>query len=127
MKDAGILCTGAGTFVCSGPAFYCTGLADGRHTVSSALSNGDVIKILGTAIATYQPIMFFHNDAFTIGSVPIPQLYATDTLLTTNDGLQIRISKFADGLANKQMVRFDFQPAYGTFNPFFAGQGYGNP
>ena len=82
---------------------------------------------LGTANTTYQPNMFFHKDAFTIGSVPIPKLYATDTLLTTNDGLQIRISKFADGLANKQMVRFDFQPAYGTFNPFFAGQGYGNP
>ncbi len=121
------LVAGAGTLVCAGPAIYGTGDTAGHNTVSSALTTGDAIEILGTANTTYQPNMFFHKDAFTIGSVPIPKLYATDTLLTTNDGLQIRISKFADGLANKQMVRFDFQPAYGTFNPFFAGQGYGNP
>ena len=118
---------GAGTLVCAGPAIYETGDTSGYNTVSSALASGDAIEILGTASTTYQPNMFFHKDAFTIGSVPLPKLYATDTLLTTNDGLQIRISKFSDGLANKQKVRFDFQPAYGTFNPFFAGQGYGNP
>jgi hypothetical protein len=118
---------GAGTLVCTGPAIYETGDTSGYNTVSSALASGDAIEILGTASTVYQPNMFFHKDAFCIGSVPIPKLYATDTLLTTNDGLQIRISKFADGLANKQIVRFDFQPAYGTFNPFFAVQGFGNP
>ena len=121
------LSAGAGTLVCAGPAILETGDTSGYNTVSSALTSGDAIEILGTAALTYQPNMFFHRDAFCIGSVPIPKLYATDTLLTTKDGLQIRISKFADGLANKQIVRFDFQPAYGTFNPFFAGQGYGNP
>jgi hypothetical protein len=45
--------------------------------------------------------------------------------MTTKDGIQMRVSKYADGDANKQKVRFDMLPAYSTFNPFFAGQGFG--
>ncbi len=67
--------------------------------------------------------MFWHKNAFAIASVPIEKLYSTDTLGTTEDGLQLRVSKGASILANKQIVRFDLRPAYGVLNPFFAGQG----
>jgi hypothetical protein len=83
------------------------------------------VTLLGAASTIYQPNLFWHKQAFAIGSVPIKKLYSTDTLATTKDGLQIRVSKGASIRENKQIVRFDFRPAYGVMNPFFAGQGWG--
>jgi len=121
--DASTTAGGAVTLIVSGPAIWET---DGAHnTTDTAAAAADVITILGAASTLYQPNLFWHKQAFGIGSVPIKKLYSTDTLATTEDGLQFRISKGADFLANKQMVRFDFRPAYSVLNPFFAGQGYG--
>lgn len=117
------LTTGAGTMVVTGPGIY---EASGAYnTVDSALTSGDVVTILGADATTYQPNLFWHPDAFTIASVPIKKLHSTDTIMTTADGLQLRISKYSDGDANKQTVRFDLHPAFGCMNPFFAGQGFG--
>lgn len=117
------LTTGAGTFVVTGPAIY---EASGAYnTAHAALADNDVVTILGADSTTYQPNLFWHPDAFTIASVPIKKLHSTDTVMTTADGLQMRISKFSDGAANKQTVRFDLHPAFGCMNPFFAGQGFG--
>lgn len=115
--------TGTGTIAVSGPAIY---EANGAYnTTDSAVVSGDVITIKNAASTVYQPNLFYHKNAFAIGSVPIPKLYSTDTIATTEDGLQFRISKYADGDANKQILRIDFQPAYAALNPFFAGQGFG--
>ena len=115
--------TGTGTIVITGPAIY---EASGAYnTVDSAPVSGDVVTILGATATTYQPNLFWHPDAFTIASVPIAKLHSTDTIATTADGLQMRCSKYSDGDANKQTVRFDIHPAFGCLNPFFAGQGYG--
>ena len=115
---------GAGTIVVAGPAIY---EASGAYnTVDSAPVSGDVITVLGAATATtYQPNMFFHRDAFAIASVKMQKLYSTDTLATTKDGLQLRVSKYADGDANQQTVRIDLRPAYGIMNPLMAGQSFG--
>ena len=116
--------SGAGNLVCTGPAIYeATGA---YNTVDSSPISGDVITRLGAASTSYQPNLFWHKKAFSIGSVPIKKLYSTDTLATTEDGLQIRVSKYSDGDANAQKVRFDLRPAYGVMNPFFAGQGFGS-
>lgn len=123
--DVTLGAAGEGTLVCTGPAiFEATGA---YNSVDSAPISGDVITRLGAAGSVEQPNLFWHKQAFSIGSVPMEKLYSTDTLATTEDGLQIRVSKFADGLANKQIVRFDLRPAYGVMNPFFAGQGFGTP
>lgn len=116
--------TGTGTLVVSGPAIYEAGGA--YNTVDSAPVATDVVTILGAATAaTYQPNMFWHRDAFSIASVKMEKLYSTDTIATTKDGLQLRCSKYADGDANKQTVRFDLRPAYAILNPLMAGQGWG--
>lgn len=115
--------TGTGNIVISGPAIFEAGGA--YNTVDSAPVSGDVITLLGAASTAYQPNLFWHKQAFCIGSVPIKKLHSTDTLAKTKDGLQMRVSKGVDFLANKQIVRFDFRPAYGVFNPFFAGQSFG--
>ena len=115
--------SGAGTLVVTGPAIY--EAAGQYNTVSQAIAASDVITLSGSAATTYQPNLFWHKQAFSVGSVPIKKLYSTDTLATTEDGLQFRVSKGSDFLANSQKVRFDFRPAYGVMNPFFAGQGWG--
>ena len=115
--------SGAGNLVVAGPAVF---EANGQfNTVDAPIENLDVITVQGTGSQTVQPNMFYHKNAFAIGSVPIKKLYSTDTLATTEDGLQIRVSKFADGLANKQIIRFDLRPAFSALNPFMAGQGGG--
>ena len=115
--------SGAGTLVITGPAIY--EAAGAFNTVASALTSGDVVTLGGAASTLIQPNLFWHKQAFGIGSVPIKKLYSTDTLATTEDGLQFRVSKYADGDANKQIVRFDFRPAYAVLNPFFAGKSFG--
>lgn len=118
------LTTGAGTLVVTGPAIF---EASGAYnTVDSALADNDVVTILGTDTTSYQPNLFWHPDALCLASVPIKKLHSTDTLATTADGLQLRVSKYSDGDANKQTVRFDLHPAYGVMNPFFGGHGYGD-
>jgi len=115
--------SGAGTLVVAGPAIY---EANGQYnTVDAAPANGAVVNILSASATLYQPNLFFVKQAFGIGTVKLPKLYATDTIATTSDGMSIRVTKYADGDANTQKVRFDLLPAYATFNPFFAGQGFG--
>lgn len=121
--DVTLGASGEGTLVVAGPAIY---EANGQYnTVTAAPANGAVITIVSATATTYQPNLFFTKQAFGIGSVKLPKLYSTDTIATTSDGMSIRVSKYADGDANTQKVRFDFLPAYATFNPFFAGQGFG--
>lgn len=117
------LALGAGLITVTGPAIF--EAAGAYNTVDSAPVATDVVTILGAAATVQQPNMFWHPDAFSITSVPIKKLFSTDTIATTKDGLQFRVSKYSDGDANKQTIRFDFRPAYGAMNPFFAGQGFG--
>jgi hypothetical protein len=115
--------TGTGTIVVAGPAIY---EVNGQYnTVASAPVATNVVNILSAASTLYQPNLFYTKQAFGLGSVKLPKLYATDTIATTSDGMSIRVTKYADGDANTQKVRFDLLPAYATFNPLFAGQGFG--
>ena len=114
---------GAATVVVSGAAIY---EANGQYNnVDAAPTSGDVVTILGAASTLYQPNLFYTKQAFGIGTVKLPKLYSTDTIATTSDGFSIRVSKYADGDANTQKIRFDLLPAYACFNPLFAGQGFG--
>jgi len=123
VKTAATLTGGSGSIVISGPAIYESGGA--YNTTASAIATNDVVTLGGSSNTTIQPNLFWHPQAFGIGSVPLKKLYSTDTIATTTDGLQFRVSKGTSFLANKQLVRFDFRPAYACLNPFFAGQGYG--
>ena len=122
-EDVTLGASGNGTLKVAGPAIF---EANGQYnTVNSALTSGDVITVLGSASTVYKPNLFYHKQAFGLGTVKLPKLYEGDTIATTEDGMSIRITKYSDGDSNKQKIRFDLLPAYATFNPFFAGQGYG--
>jgi hypothetical protein len=116
--------SGEGNLTLTGPAIF---EANGQYnTVVSAIAASDVITLGGAASTIIQPNLFWHKQAFTCASVPIKRLQATDTIATTEDGLQFRVTKDSSFLENKNQVRIDFRPAYGVMNPFFAGQGYGS-
>lgn len=117
--------SGAGTLVISGPAVNET---NGQYnTVVSAIAGGEVVTLSGAADQIIQPNLAWHPDAFTVASIPIRKLRATDTIATTEDGLQLRVTRDSDFEANRNRYRFDFHPAYGVLNPFFAVQSYGRP
>ena len=122
--DVTLGASGEGNIIVTGPAiFEATGA---YNTVDSAPLSGDVVTLLGAAATTIQPNMFWHKQAFGIGFVPIQKLFSTDTVGTTEDGLQVRVSKGASIRENKQIIRFDIRPAYAALNPFLAGQGFGS-
>ncbi len=115
--------SGAGTLTITGPGIY---EASGAYnTTDSAIVSGDVVTLGGAASTVIQPNLFWHPDAFTIAYVDIKKLKSTDTIYKSRDGLVMRCSQDSDVRANKQIVRFDLRPAYGTSNPFMAGQGFG--
>ena len=116
---------GGGVLTITGPAIF--EAAGQYNTTSSAIAASDVITLLGTAGDIIQPNLFWHRQAFTVASVPIKKLKATDTVATTEDGLQFRVTRDSDFTKNQNKVRIDFRPAYGVMNPFFAGQGFGTP
>jgi len=115
--------SGAGNLTLTGPAIF---EASGQYnTANIAIVAGAVITLGGAASTIIQPNLFWHKQAFTCASVPIKKLHSTDTVATTEDGLQLRVSKGSGFLENTNKVRIDFRPAYGVMNPFFAGQGFG--
>jgi hypothetical protein len=115
--------SGVATLLVSGPAIY---EANGQYNnVDSAFAEDDVVNILGATATNYQPNLFYHKDAFAIAFVKLPKLFSTDTLAVTEDGIAIRVSKYSDGDANSQKIRFDLLPAFACLNPFFAGKAWG--
>lgn len=116
---------GAGTLLVSGPAIF--EAAGAYNTTESAVIAGDVVTLGGAESTVLQPNLFWRKDAFSMTSIKIAKLHSTDTVATTKDGLQLRVSMYSNGDANKQIVRLDFRPAYAALNPFMAGQGYGTP
>ena len=121
--DSAAFVAGAGTLVVAGPGIF--EAAGAFNTIDTAIADNDVITMLNADSTLFQPNLFWHKQAFGIGSVPIKKLHSTDTLATTEDGLQFRVSKGVGFLENNQKVRVDFRPAYSVLNPFFAGQGWG--
>lgn len=117
---------GAGVINITGPAIFESGSGDGaQNTVDSAPIIGDVVTLLGPDSTTIQPNLFWHRDAFSIGSVPIKRLSAQDTFGKTEDGIQIRVTQGSDFLKNENKVRIDIRPAFAALNPFWSGQLYG--
>ena len=123
--DATISGTGTVTVIVAGPAIK--EATEQFDTVDVGLTAGDIVTFLNATGTLYQPNMFYHKNAYAIGSVPLPKLSAQDVLMKTKDGLQIRMSRGSSLRENKQIMRLDLLPAFAVLNPFLAGQGFGNP
>jgi hypothetical protein len=123
VEDSANFSSGAGSLTVSGPGIF---EATGAHNSTDvAIGAANVVTILPADNTLFQPNLFWHKQAFSIGSVPIKRLHSTDTFGETEDGLQFRVSKGSNFTTNVQQVRIDFRPAYAVLNPFFSGQGWG--
>lgn len=115
--------SGEGVITVTGPGIFET--LGQYNTVNSKLTSGDVVTVITPDNTELQPSLYYHKNALSVTSVPQKKLFATDGLMTTKDGLQIRITKFADGETNENKIRFDLIPAFAVINPFWGGQAYG--
>lgn len=116
--------SGAGTLVVSGPAIS---EANGQYdTIVAAIAGGEVVTLGGSESTIYQPNLAWHPDAFSMVSIPQVKLNSTDTIATTEDGIQLRVTRDSDFYKNKNMYRFDLHPAFAALNPFFAVQVFGS-
>lgn len=99
------------------------------NTVSAAIAAGMVVSVKGAASTTYKPNLFYNEKAIAMGTVELPKLHSLDSAVMSSPrtGLSIRVHKYSDGRANKQMMRFDVLPAFSILNPHMCGQFFGNP
>jgi hypothetical protein len=97
------------------------------NSVSKAVESGDAVTISGKAGLTMKPNLFYNKNFVGLGTVALPKLHSIDSAVVSYEGFSIRVHKYADGDANKQMMRFDMLPAFACFNPHMGGQFFGNP
>ena len=121
-EDVTLGSSGEGNLTMSAPAIY---EANGQYNTTTAALSTDVITILGTSGVIYQPALFYHPKAFSLATVKLPKLSATESYTAASDGISLRFTKWSDATKNQNKLRVDLLPAYGVLNPFFAGQGYG--
>ncbi len=103
----------------SGAAIFETALNGAFNTVASALTSADVITIPETVSSTYRPSLAYCEGFVGIGSVVLPKLHATDSMIMNHKGISIRVHRFSDGVGNKNRYRFDILPTKACFNPFW--------
>lgn len=100
--------------------------ANGQYNnISNPIQAGDTFAILGTADAVEQASLFYHKDAIGLGTIRLPKLHTWDTVIESSDGFSIRVTKYSDGDANKQSIRFDLLPTFSVLNPQFGGTFWG--
>lgn len=99
------------------------------NTVSAAITAGMAVTVKGAASIIYKPNLFYNEKAIAMGTVELPKLHSLDSAVMSSPrtGLSIRVHKYSDGRANKQMMRFDVLPAFSILNPHMCGQFFGNP
>lgn len=115
--------SGSGSVVVNTPAIF---ESNGQYnTVNAALATDDVVTILGSDAATYQPALMYHKQAMAFSSLKLPPLDGWDSRTLSKDGLNIRFTKYSDADKNKNMVRVDCQPVFACLNPYFGGQAFG--
>lgn len=111
------------TVTVSTPAIY---ESNGQYNnISAALTSGDAFTILGALNTTYKPNIAFASGSFGIGFVDLPKLNSTDTVIRTEQGISMRVSRGVDFRGNKQLMRVDVLPAFICFNPMRSARSWG--
>ena len=117
----GYTADGSGNIVCdvSGAAIFEAGLNAAFNTVNRALTSADTVTIRETASTVYRPSLAYCEGFAGVGSVVLPKLHATDSMVMNHKGSSIRVHRFSDGVGNKNRYRFDILPTFACFNPFW--------
>ena len=112
---------GSGNITCdvSGAAIYETLLNGAFNTTNRALAFGDLVTIRETVSTVYRPGLAYCEGFVGVGSVVLPKLHATDSMIMNHKNVSIRVHRFSDGVGNKNRYRFDILPTFACFNPFW--------
>lgn len=121
------LADGAGniTVEVSGAPIFETGVNAAFNTIDRALTTGDTVSVVGSVDTTYRPALAYCEGFVGMGSVVLPKLHATDSMIINHKGISIRVHKFSDGEGNKNRYRFDLLPTFAVFNPEWGQQLFG--
>jgi len=109
----------------SGAAINETGVNGAFNTVATALTSGDTVTVLDDADAIVRPAMTYCEGFVGMGSVVLPKLHATDSMVMNHKDVSIRVHRFSDGVGNKNRYRFDVLPTFACFNPFWGVKVHG--
>ena len=110
----------------SGAAIFESGADGAFNTVDRALASGDVVTIPETASTVYRPGLAYCEGFVGMGSVVLPKLHATDSMVMNHKGSSIRIHKFSEGVKNINRYRFDILPTFACFQPSWGVRMYGS-
>lgn len=103
----------------SGAAIFETGVNGAFNTVDKAVVATDVVTITESVDTVYRPGLAYCEGFVGVGSVVLPKLHATDSMVMNHKGVSIRVHRFSDGVGNKNRYRFDILPTFACFNPFW--------
>jgi peroxiredoxin len=109
--DADVNSDGAGavTFVVRNPAVYVTTKA--TQTVSGQILNGATINVVGQTNGGYKTNIAFRKKALILVNPRLDKMDSPESAVYTSNGISMRISKTAEVLNNKNVMRLDTQIA----------------
>jgi hypothetical protein len=99
------------------PAIIPTG---SEQNVTGAAGDNQAITIVGNASTPYRLSLAYVKDAFTFGTVDLPEYPDRPTSRRVYEGISIRVVQGSDMVNDLIMMRFDIMAAFGALRPELA-------
>lgn len=99
------------------PAIIATG---SEQNVTNAAADGQDIVIAGTASTNYNISLGYTKDAYTFGTVDLPEYPDRPCSRRVFDGISMRVAQGSDMINDLFMMRFDLMAAFGALRPEWA-------
>ncbi|MGL5733584.1 MAG: P22 phage major capsid protein family protein, partial [Beijerinckiaceae bacterium] len=92
-----------------------------QNVTASPTDNGDVV-VAGTASTPYGINLAYTKDAFTFGTVDLPDLPGFECSRRAYDGISMRVATGSDIVNDQVHMRFDIMAAFGSLRPEWASR-----
>lgn len=99
------------------PAIIATG---SEQNVTNAAADGQDIAIAGSANTAYNISLAYPKDAYTFGTVDLPEYPDRPCSRRVHDGISMRVAQGSDMINDLFMMRFDLMAAFGALRPEWA-------
>jgi hypothetical protein len=91
-----------------------------EQNVTNAVAAGQAVTIAGTASTPYNISMAYTKDAFTFGTVDLPEYPDRPCSRRVYDGVSMRVAQGSDIINDQFIMRFDIMCAFGALRPEWA-------
>lgn len=99
------------------PAIIATG---SEQNVSNPAADGQDVVIAGNASTPYNISLAYTKDAYTFGTVDLPEYPDRPCSRRVHDGISMRVAQGSDMINDLFMMRFDIMAAFGALRPEWA-------